>query len=68
MGQDMKVVLGVGMYNEIDYGPHVWLQMEDALAMDYDDIVILDDGSTDGTWDVLEEYSRKYNNSARTDS
>lgn len=58
----MKIVLAVTMFNEINYGPHVWLQMDDALEMGYDDIVVLDDGSTDGTWDVLQEYANKHNN------
>ena len=59
MDQDMRVVLGVTMHNEIDYGPHVYRQLDDALEMKYDDIVVLDDGSTDGTWDVLKEYESK---------
>lgn len=58
----MRIVLAVTMHNEIDYGPHVWIQMDHALEMDYDDIVVLDDCSTDGTYDVLKEYESKYKN------
>lgn len=55
----MRIVLGVTMRNEIEYGPHAKIQIEDALSMDYDDIVILDDGSTDGTYELLKEYESK---------
>lgn len=59
----MRIVLAVAMYNEIKYGPHVSVQLDDALKLNcFDDIVVLDDGSTDGTWDALTEYSKKYNN------
>lgn len=57
----MKIVLVVPMRNEIEYGDHVHMQMDSALSMDYDNIVVLDDGSTDGTWDVLKEYANKDN-------
>lgn len=55
----MRIVLGITMRNEIMYGPHVEWQLNDALEMDYDDIVVLDDGSIDGTWDILKEYESK---------
>ena len=59
----MRLILAVSMYNEVEYGPHVRVQLDDALEMNcYDQIVVLDDGSTDGTWDVLQEYRRKHNN------
>lgn len=59
----MRIVLAIAMYNEIEYGPHVKIQLDNALKMDcFDEIVILDDGSTDGTWDVLQMYARKNNN------
>lgn len=49
------------MYNEVEYGPHVYRQLDDCLNLDvYDAIVVLDDGSNDGTWDVLKEYANKY--------
>jgi glycosyltransferase involved in cell wall biosynthesis len=51
------------MYNEIEHGDHVGFQLDNALRMNiYDDIVVLDDGSTDGTWDVLNVYARFFNN------
>lgn len=62
MGNDMRVVLGVTMRNEVEYGPHVQMQLDDAIEMAYDAIVILDDGSTDGTWDILQEYAKSNNN------
>jgi glycosyltransferase involved in cell wall biosynthesis len=56
----MRLTLAMTTYNEIEYGPHIEMQLNDALEIDYDDIVILDDGSDDGTWDVLEDYNSKY--------
>ena len=50
----MRIVLGVPMRNELEKG-HLHSQLENALKISYDDIVVLDDGSTDGTWDVLQE-------------
>jgi glycosyltransferase involved in cell wall biosynthesis len=55
----MRIVLGITMRNEVMYGPHVEWQLDDALEMDYDDIVVLDDGSTDSTWEILKEYESK---------
>lgn len=48
------------MYNEMQF---IDMQFKNALDYEcFDDIVVLDDGSTDGTWDVLQQYARKYNN------
>jgi len=59
----MRVVAAITMYNEVLYGPHVYRQLDNALGLScYDDIVVLDDGSTDGTWEILEEYSSNYSN------
>jgi len=56
----MKIAVITPMYNEIG---HVHNYFTNVLKDNiYDDIVILDDGSTDGTWEVLQTYSRKYNN------
>ena len=56
----MRIVLGVPMRNEVVYGPHVEWQLKNALSMEYDDIVILDDGSDDGTWEVLQDYDASH--------
>jgi glycosyltransferase involved in cell wall biosynthesis len=56
----MNIVLAVTTYNEI---AHVNLQLDNALEMGcYSEIVVLDDGSSDGTWDVLKQYAKKHNN------
>ena len=55
------MVLGVPMHNELSKG-HLHLQLENALAIGYDEIVILDDSSTDGSWEALEEYRKNYDN------
>lgn len=48
------------MRDEID---NVRIQLENALFFNlYDTIIVLDDGSSDGTYDILKEYSNKYNN------
>lgn len=38
--------------------PYIRKSIESALAQDYDnfDIVVIDDCSTDGTWDIIQEY------------
>lgn len=53
------ISLGIPMYNELKKG-HLVKTIENALAIGVDDIVILDDGSDDGSWDVLSEYASKY--------
>lgn len=59
----MSLLLAVTMYNEVAHGDHVSFQLDNALKMSiYDDIVVLDDGSDDGTWDVLTSYARIFNN------
>jgi len=42
-------------------GPHIAAQLESLLAQTRlpDEVVISDDGSTDGTWDVLEAFARR---------
>jgi hypothetical protein len=56
----MRLILAVAMYNETE---HAAMQLDNALKMGiYDEIVVLDDASIDGTRDILEEYRRKFNN------
>lgn len=55
----VKISLGVPMYNESLKG-HLIDTMDNAIAVGFDEIVILDDGSTDDTWDILQDYKAKY--------
>lgn len=56
----MRLLLAITMYNEIE---HAAMQLDNAIKMGiYDDIVVLDDGSDDGTWDILNIYKQKFNN------
>lgn len=56
----MKLVAAIPMYNE---EIHIDMQMKNLFEADcFDQIFILDDGSTDGTWDLLNEYKKKNNN------
>lgn len=56
----MRIVLGMACYNEM---LHIERKLERVLNMDYnDEIVILDDGSTDGTWAVINDYASKFKN------
>lgn len=56
----MKTILTLSMRDEIE---HVNLQLDNALGLGvYDVIIILDDGSKDGTYDVLKSYATNYNN------
>ena len=57
----LRIILALTVRDEIKYGRHIFMQLDDAVRRDYDEIVVLDDGSRDGTWDVLQEYARKYN-------
>jgi glycosyltransferase involved in cell wall biosynthesis len=56
----MNIVLNITAYNE---EPMMAKQLDNALELKcHDHIVVLDDGSTDGTWDILQQYVRKHNN------
>lgn len=55
----VMISLGMPMYNESKKG-HLIDTMENAIAVGFDDIVILDDGSTDDSWEILQDYSNKY--------
>ena len=56
----MRLVVAIPMYNEEE---HIDLQMSNLFEADcFDDIFILDDGSTDGTWDLLNQYKTRYKN------
>jgi hypothetical protein len=58
----MRLVLGITTHNEVIYGRHIYRQLDTALAEGcFDAIVVLDDGSTDGTWDVIQQYAKKHN-------
>jgi len=59
--ENIKIILALTVRNEMEYGEHLIMQLNDVLKLDYDDIVVLDDGSTDGTWDILKQYSNKDN-------
>lgn len=51
--------IGIPIYNELEKG-HLHETINNAIAVGFDDIVILDDGSTDGTWAILKEYATMY--------
>lgn len=56
----MRLVLTTPMYNEVN---HIDTYMENVFDLDiYDDIVVLDDGSDDGTYDKLKFYESNYDN------
>jgi glycosyltransferase involved in cell wall biosynthesis len=57
----VKISLGIPMYNELIKG-HLHETLNNAIDVGFDDIVVLDDGSTDGSWVVLQDYAKKYNN------
>jgi len=57
----VKIVLGIPMYNELAKG-HLHETIENALSVGFDHIIILDDGSTDDSWLVLQEYAIRYQN------
>ena len=54
----MRVSVVIPVYNRVDALP---VAVDSALAQDYPDVevVVVDDGSTDGTPDVLERYRRE---------
>jgi len=58
----LRIILALTVRDELRYGEHIFMQLNDAVKRDYDEIVVLDDGSRDGTWDILQDYARKYNN------
>lgn len=51
----MKIVLGIPVYNDLEFLVDTLPSM---LEIGFDQIVYLDDGSTDGTYDFLVEQSR----------
>jgi len=53
----MKIVVGIPCFNEIDY---IKQRIDDLLLTDHDHIVFLDDGSTDGGYEELLQYEKKY--------
>jgi hypothetical protein len=55
----VNIALGVPVFNE---EIHIDMQIKNALKMDVDNIIFLDDGSTDNTLSMLKEYSDKYSN------
>lgn len=55
------ISIGMPMYNELVKG-NLHETMNNALAVGFDDIVILDDGSTDGSWIILKQYEAIYPN------
>jgi glycosyltransferase involved in cell wall biosynthesis len=57
--QRVTISLGIPMYNELIKG-NLHEALDNALEVGFDDIVILDDGSTDDSWTVLQDYAQKY--------
>jgi hypothetical protein len=55
----MRIVVGIPVYNDID---HVDRQIDNILKVGYDDVVILDDCSTDGTYERLQDLTKECNN------
>lgn len=55
----VKISLGIPMYNESLKG-HLVETMDNAIAVGFDDIVIVDDGSTDDSWKILKAYQTKH--------
>ena len=55
---EKKVSIIIPSYNVEDY---IYRAIESSLEQTYKnvEIVIIDDGSTDRTWDIIEEYSKK---------
>jgi glycosyltransferase involved in cell wall biosynthesis len=53
----MRIVLGTPVYNEINF---IDTHLKNALAVGFDEIVYLDDGSTDGTYEKLLEFKNAY--------
>ena len=58
-GHKLFLLLSITTYNEEG---HIAEQLDNALQLGcYDAIVILDDGSTDNTYNIISDYSNKYN-------
>lgn len=56
----IKLLLAITTHNEED---HIELQLDNAIELGcYDKIVILDDGSTDSTCEIIEKYLDKNKN------
>jgi len=58
--QDASVSIIIPAFN---YADKVGRAIESALAQTYPvSIIVIDDGSTDGTWEVINKYAQKHNN------
>ena len=57
---DLSIVISA--YNEAESLPELFQRISESLSTEVADyeIVVIDDGSTDGTWKILEESSAKY--------
>ena len=57
---DLSIVISA--YNEAESLPELFQRVSEVLSAEVTDyeIIVIDDGSTDGTWKILEESSAKY--------
>ncbi|MCX7995057.1 MAG: glycosyltransferase family 2 protein [candidate division WOR-3 bacterium] len=62
----MKVGILIPAYNEVENIPHLISMLDDFIKHHHGyEVVFIDDGSTDGTQEVLKEYKRNYLKVAR---